>query len=206
MNKVNALFDTDKLISRPLPEQENFENEYKKLLNRVLYLMDRAFAQMDNTRRTKSNMSVNKNWAANEMNGNLWDLIAKEFPEYVKDTGRGSYYLNLNNKYECYIKKLDRRKHSLLPAYNHSVKSRQLCDQMACIDEKPIPVVFIGYTASKKMQVITGYYAVCVKDDSIVWCTDLTTLMRERKEQPNAEMPTVIPDVSVVVKQKRKAQ
>lgn len=205
MYKVNTLFDASKHVKRQLPQQEVFEKNYNDLLVRMLYLMDRAFSQMATTRGSKSKMAVNRNWSANEMNGNLWDLIAKEFPHYIMDTKRGNYCLNLNDKFQCYIKKLTKK--NLQPLYNHSETSRQLCDQIAPVGIDPIPIIYIGYTASKKMEVLTGYFAVCVKENEVIWCSDITALLPVKREtSANTETIIVEPKVNVEVKLKKKAQ
>ncbi len=202
LNKSTLLFDKNKHLKRPLPEQTRFENEYQNLLTRMPILMDMAFRSMDEERKKKSKMAINRNWAANTMNGNIIDLISKEFPHYVKDTGRGSYYLDLDNKYECYVKKLDKQ---LLPQYNHTDKSKELVSQIACINEEPIPVIYIGYTATKGLTVIKDYYAVCVKNGKVIWESDLTSIQPKTYER-NTYENDIEPVVEVVVKQKKKAK
>lgn len=164
--------------------------------------MNQAFRMMDNERKKKSKMAVNRNWSANTLNGNLIDLISKEFPQYVKDTGRGCYYLDLDRKYECYVKKLDSK---LLPQYNHTDKTKELVSQLACIDENPIPVIYIGYTANKGLTVIKNYYAVCIKDERVIWKTDLTAIQPITAER-NTFDESADPVVEVIVKLKKKAQ
>jgi hypothetical protein len=201
-NKTTYLFDKNKHVKLPLPEQESFEKENKPFLNRIYYLINMAFEEMTKRRNGRSKMETNKNWPANELSCILWDLIAKEFPTIVRDTKRGGYCLNLNDKCICYIKKLY-KKH-FQPEYHHSDKSRQICDQIGDINEKPLPIVFIGYTANKKLRVITGYYAVCVKENKVIWCTDLTALLPAYQERATYDTsPT--PEVTVQVKVKRKA-
>lgn len=122
----------------------------------------------------KPPLSVNKNWFANTMNGNLIFLIGTEYPEFLKYTGRGSYCLFLNFKYEGYVKKLSGKR--LFPSYNHSNTSRAITNQQALPKQEPLPVIYIGYTCNKTNDTITGYYAVCIKGKERVWKTDLTAI------------------------------
>lgn len=203
MSKVNYLFDMAKLVQRPIPEQREFEITHFDFLTAIPVLTTQAFELTTAERKSKTPLSVNRMWFANTMNGNLLALVAAEFPEYVRSTGRGSHCLLLDNKYECYLKKLT---NSLFPSYNHSKTSRALCNQEAMNEKDALPIIYIGYRTNKSKDDLKGFYAVCIKGKERLWKSDLTAI-----EPPNAEtwsdtspnLP-LAPEVKVTVKVKRK--
>jgi len=203
--QTSSLFDMIELVQRPIPEQRKFEIEYYDLLIALPGIILKAFEISNATKRNKNPLSMNRNWFANEMSGNVIDLIAQSFPMLVKYTGRGSYFLLLNFKYECYIKKLTKKR--LFPMYNHSRTSKRLTNQVASKIEEPIPVIYMGWTINKTNDQIFGFHAVCIKGDERLWNTDLTAIQKpnenELKITPQAEIETNL--VVVTVKGKRKA-
>lgn len=201
--KFTTLFDTNQLIQRPIPEQRAFELEYYHFLVSLPKIMDEAFDITRNEMLRKHPLSINRSWFANTMNGNLIYLLGTSYPDYLKNTGRGSYCLLMNYRYEGYVKKLTGKK--LFPSYNHSKTSRALTNQEALPEQEPIPVIYIGYTINKTNDNITGYYAVCIKGKERLWRTDLTAI------EPPAAMPVlqtpvhpVTPLVTVKVKDRKK--
>ena len=204
--KANYLFDTAKLIQRPIPEQRGFEIEYYELLNSLPEKINEAFELTNKAKRKKRPLSINRNWFPNEMSGNVLDLVAQSFPHLVQATGRGSYCLMLNFKYECYIKKLTNKK--LSPVYNHSKTSRRLTNQQAKEKiEAPIPVIYMGWTINKTNEKITGYYAVCRKGEDRIWYSDLTSIELPQIKNIEVEQTKSTPSKVVVkLKDKRKAK
>ena len=207
-HKSTYLFDINKLIPRPIPEQARFEEDYMDLLSRMPELVERAYELTDEARRRKRPRSINKNWFSNEMSGNLADLISAEFPEYVRLV-RGTYCLNLNFEYECYVKRLSVR--GLRPSYKHSNTSWANVNQKSLSAKDAAPIIFIGYSANKTNDQIRGVYAVCIKGKERLWVSDLTALA-----PPDALSPSVTitptppkaptPEVQVGVRAKKKAQ
>lgn len=205
MYKSNTLFDISKLVLRPLPIQREFEVDYYDFLSGLPKQMDLAFKMTRDELKLKPPLSVNRNWFANTMNGNLIFLIGTKYPEFLKYTGRGSYCLFLNFKYEGYVKKLTGKK--LFPSYNHSNTSRAITNHQALPEQEPLPVIYIGYTSNNTNEMITGYYAVCIKGKERVWKTDLTAIEKpvvKGIEQEAEKLP--MPLVTVKEKAKRKAQ
>lgn len=205
MYKSTTLFDTSKLVLRPLPIQREFEIDYYEFLTSLPSRIDAAFQMTRDELKRKPPLSVNKNWFANTMNGNLIYLIGTAYPEFLKYTGRGSYCLFLNYRYEGYLKKLSGRK--LFPSYNHSKTSRAITNQQALPEQEPLPIIYIGYTSNKTNDFITGYYAVCIKGKERIWKTDLTAI--EKPAVKNAEQEvaqTAKPLITVKPKERRKAQ
>lgn len=205
MNKVNLLFDISKLTMRPIPQQRDFEIEYYDFLKSLPEMINQAFEQTRAELKRKHPLSVNRNWFANTLNGNLIKIVADKYPNYIQKTKRGSFRLMMNLKYEGYIKKLTGRK--LMPSYNHSKSSIALTHQRGIPKEDPLPVIFIGYTINKTNDRITGYHAVCIKGDERLWRTDLTYI------EPPATMnittddiKQIHPVVSVKVKEHKKAK
>jgi hypothetical protein len=174
MYKSNTLFDISKLVLRPLPIQREYELDYYDFLSGLPPKMDLAFKMTRDELKLKPPLSVNKNWFANTMNGNLIYLIGTAHPEFLKYTGRGSYCLFFNFKYEGYVKKLTGKK--LFPSYNHTDTSLAITNQRAFPKQEPLPVIYIGYTSNRTHEMITGYYAVCIKGKERLWKTDLTAI------------------------------
>lgn len=164
-----------------------------------------AFEMTQMEMKQKHPLSINRIWFANTMNGNLIYQLGTSYPEFLKYTGRGSYCLMLNYRYEGYVKKLSGK--NLFPSYNHSKTSRALTNQEALPDQEPIPVIYIGYTINKTNDQITGYYAVCIKGKERIWRTDLTSI-EPPSVMPIEQTPSqpVTPLVTVKVKEKRKAE
>jgi len=179
--KSNTLFDIDKLVQRPIPEQRAFELDYYDFLTILPGKIDLAFEMTRREMQNKPPLSINRVWFANTMNGNVIYQIGTSFPEYLRNTGRGSYYLRFNHMYEGYLKKLSGKK--LFPSYNHSRTSRALTEQKAYSEQEAIPVVYIGYSLNETNELITGYYAVCIKGKERIWRTDLKSI------EPPMSMP-----------------
>jgi len=203
--KQPDLFNTTELIQRPIPEQREFELAYFKLLKALPAIIDEAFEVTHKAKRRKAPLSIGRNWFPNEMNGNVLNLVAQSFPDFVRYTGRGSHCLYLNYKYECYIKKLSSKK--LFPTYNHSKTSKRLCDQTALPSQEPVPIIYMGWTISKTNEQIKGYFAVCRKGDERIWHSDLTAIRLNENivatEIQEVENPH---EVLVKVKKNRKAK
>lgn len=203
--KNGVLFDTSSLIQRPIPEQEEFENEYFDLLRALPKIIDAAFELTNAAKKNKRPLSMNRNWFANELNGNVLDLISQSFPHFVKSTGRGSYFLYLNYRYECYIKRLTNKR--LMPSYNHSKISKRLTNLQALPSEPALPVIYLGWTINKTKEIITGYHAVCNKGADRIWATDLLQINTERlKAVISSENTNQESNVKVTVKAKRKTK
>lgn len=205
MNKSNYLFDINKLVQRPIPDQRAFEMEYYVFLTGLPDMIDQALKITRAAMKRKLPLSINRNWFANEMNGNLLALVGQDYPNYLQKTKRGSFCLLMNFRYEGYLKKLIGRK--LFPAYNHSNSSKALTHQRGIEKEEPLPVVYIGYSINKTNDRITGYHAVCIKGKERIWRTDLTAI--EPPEVKGIEKNTtqpVAPTVTVKVKDQRKAK
>jgi hypothetical protein len=206
MSKINysqtTLFDVSKLIPRPLPDQEQFISENRKFLFSLVALSAKSFEMTYSRSREKLPLSMNRIWFANEMNGNLLSLVAQDFPEYVKPTGRGSFALMVNFKYECYLKKLNSK--TLKPSYNHSNSSKALMNQDAKKNEHPVPVIYLGWTNNKYKDLLTGYYAVCWQGNQKLWKTDLRTLNVIEIDKHLAEETQQKP-VTIKIKNKKKA-
>jgi hypothetical protein len=200
-----TLFNMMKLVQRPIPDQRNFEIEYFDLLKALPGIIMQAFNLTNKAKRKKRPMSMNRNWFANELSGNVLDLVAQSFPHYVQRTGRGSHCLVLKYKYECYLKKLDKK---LSPLYNHSKTSKRLTNQEALPTQEPIPVIFMGWTINKTNDAILGYYAVCRKGDERIWSTDLTAIARPKNLEIAGSQHTAVPEtkplVTIKPKEKRK--
>lgn len=205
MNKVNLLFDINKLVLRPIPDQRAFEMEYFEFLTRLPDLIDQALQLTHSEMKRKRPLSINRNWFANTMNGNLLALVGQEYPNYLQKTKRGSFCLLMNFRYEGYLKKLIGKK--LFPSYNHSKSSKALTNQRGLPKEEPLPVIYIGWSINKTNDRITGYHAVCIKGDERIWRTDLKAI--EPPEVKGIEKDTtqpVAPTVTVKVKDQKKAK
>ena len=204
-HKGNYLFEMNKLVQRPIPEQRSFELDYYDFLTSLPSKIDLAFEMTRAEMQQKHPLSINRIWFANTMNGNLIYLLGTSNPEYLKNTGRGSFCLLMNYKYEGYVKKLSGKK--LFPSYNHSNSSKALTNQEALPEQEPIPVIYIGYTINKTNDFITGYYAVCIKGKERIWRTDLTSIEgRGALPLEITTAPPFTPIVTVKVKEKKKAQ
>lgn len=205
MNKSNYLFDMNQLVQRPIPEQRAFELDYYDFLISMPGKIDMAFEMTQAEMKAKHPLSINRIWFANTMNGNLIYLLGTSYPEFLKYTGRGSYCLLLNYMYEGYVKKLSGKK--LFPSYNHSKTSRALTNQEALPEQEPIPVVYLGYTSNKTNDVITGYYAVCIKGKERIWRSDLTAI-EPPQSMPVEQTPVlpIKPLVTIKVKERKKAE
>lgn len=205
MNKGNYLFDMKKLVQRPIPEQRAFELEYYEFLTSLPEKINKAFVMTKAEAKPKHPLSINRNWFANTMNGNLLSLVGKAYPNYLRKTGRGSYCLLMNFRYEGYIKKLMGKK--LFPSYNNTKSSTALTNQRALPKDEPLPVVYIGYTINKTNDRITGYFAVCIKGEERIWRTDLTAIdPPEVKGVQKDPIQPIVPTVIVKVKDQKKAK
>lgn len=201
-----SLFNVLQLVQRPVPDQLKFEVEYYDLLQALPEIILKAFNLSHQAKKNKNPLSMNRNWFANEMSGNVIDLVSQSFPLFIKYTGRGSYCLLLNYKYECYIKKLTKKK--LFPMYNHSKTSKRLTNQEALEKvEEPIPVIYMGWTINKTNDQIFGYHAVCIKGDERLWHSDLTAISKPHTEDLQNTNSTKVETTPLVVtvKGKRKA-
>jgi hypothetical protein len=200
-----VLFDTSKLVQRPIPEQQEFEKEYFELLKALPKIIDSAFELTIEAKKNKRPLSMNRNWFANELNGNVLDMISQSFPDFIKSTGRGSYFLYLNYKYECYIKRLTNKR--LLPSYNHSKTSKRITNLQALPTEPALPIIYLGWTINKSNERITGYHAVCNKGAERIWATDLLQINANRlKIAAIDEKPIQVSSVKVTVKAKGKSK
>lgn len=207
-NKITTLFDIHKLLPRPIPEQEKFERDNLSFLTKFPELVSEAYRITDEARSNKKPRSINQNWFANEMSGNLAELVSSHFPEYVS-LARGTYYLNFNFQYECYVKRLTGKK--LAPSYHHSKTSWANLNQRSISSDEIVPVIYIGYKANKSNDKILGCYAVCFKGKDRLWVSDLDALDGRDYGStttiaPQAPAPSVTPEVQVGVRAKRKAQ
>lgn len=202
--KGTPLFDISALEKRKLADQAEFEKITLPFLLKFREIVDNAMDAMCETRDNKPPLSVNQNWAPNEMNGLIIDALVKEFPQYARETGRGrGIKFVIDGKYEIYIKKLNEK--TLKPSYNHTYTSKAMCEQAVLPNQEPIPVIFIGYTATKSVEQLTGYYAVCTKaENGINWITDITTLFDADHGVEANNNPATLIDVTptVVVKPK----
>lgn len=176
MEKHYTLFNPDDFIARPLPEQEEFETENLDFLSDFPEIIDKAFERTQKELDRKSPLSINKNWFANTMNGNIISFIAQKHYRLLRQTGRGCFYLNLSDRFEVYVKKLNNR--TFMPSYNHSITSEAMINQRALPHQVPLPVIYVGYTCDKRNSVITGCYAVCIKGKDLIWRTDLVALKK----------------------------
>lgn len=202
--KGTPLFDISALEKRKLADQAEFEQVSSPFLQKFREIVDEAMDTMSDTRDNKPPLAVNQNWAANEMNGLIIDALVKEFPQYARETGRGrGVKFVINGKYEIYIKKLGET--TLKPSYNHTYSSKAICEQAVLSNQEPIPVIFVGYTATKSLEQLTGYYAVCTKpENGIDWITDITTLFGSDQSTDINDNPVSPVDLTpnVVVKPK----
>jgi hypothetical protein len=195
MYKSNTLFDTSKLVQRPIATQRNFEIEYFDFLKALPNMIDMAFEKTKDEQKGKMPLSILKQWFPTTMNGNLLSEVGKQYPLYIKRTDGGDYCLLIDYKYECYLKKLIPG--SLLPSYNHSKTSRARCEQKAPPNQDPIPLIFIGYTSNKTNDKITGYYASCIMGKERIWVSDLTAIepnslnLTNMTEAPQSQAPIV---------------
>jgi len=195
------LFPVYEMVQRPTPEKTDFEKEYYDFLTSMPVIFDNAFEKTKAARKTKSKMSMLRPWFATEMNGNVLDLVAQSFPLLVKATGRGSFCIYLNYKYECYLKKLMPK--NLFPSYNHTNTTKRHTDQMALKKEQPIPIIYLGWTLDKGNDKITGYYAVCRKGSERLWHSDLTCIKLQDIDV-RVEENNVVPEVKVIIKKREK--
>lgn len=198
-NKGNLLFDLDKLLPRPIPAQARFEADYYDFLTTMPQLVETAFFMAIDARKRKDPRAVNKNWFANEMSGNIAFLVMREFPQYVKFV-RGTYCLNLNYEYECYVKKLT---NTLKPSYKHSNTSWANYNQKAQSATEQLPVIYIGYTANKSNDKILGCYAVCRRGNERLWVSDLTAIDLPSFGVDKDTIPDASVDVQVRVRAKK---
>ncbi len=206
-SKVQFLFDMSNLLHRPTPEQKEFEEVNYAFLQSVPELVLNAFETTRNEMKGKVPLSMNFLWFANTMNGNMIAEIAREYPEYIKPTGRKNYTLMLPPNYECPVKKLN--KGSLRPAYNHTITTAAMIQQLAKKNQEPLPLIFIGYVLSKANDKVMGTYAVCFKGKERMWVSDLSSL--QPPASGNQFITPVTPDapapqVGVRVIPKKKAQ
>lgn len=203
-SKGTYLFDINKLLPRPLPVQEKFERDYYDFLSVIPDIIDQAFEMTVKARRMKDPRAVNRNWFANEMSGNLAFLIMRKFPAYVKMV-RGTYCLNLNFEYECYVKRLTS---ALQPSYRHSDTSWANFNQRAMSIKEQLPIIYIGYKASKTNDKILGSYAVCLQGKNRLWVSDLNALTPPSYGTASNVSPVTPqqPEVAVGVRIKKKAK
>lgn len=195
--RPNYLFDVDSLLQRPLPDQQEFQDEYKDILAAMPGIFQTALEKTLAAQKKKHPASINKNWFANEMSGNIEQMVKEKFPQYVKNV-RGTYCLFLDSKYECYVKKL--RSDSYRPSYKHSNTSWANVNQKAEQEDDQIPVIFIGYTVNKSNDLITGSYATCINGKKKLWRTDLNAI--SRANQQNIPHPVTTTEKEVVVEPK----
>lgn len=204
MIKSNLLFDINKLLPRPIPEQAKFEEDYYRFLSAFPDIVDEAFNLTTVARKRKDVRAINRNWFANEMSGNIGFLIMREFPHYVKNV-RGTYCLNLNFEYECYVKRLTQ---SLQPSYKHSDTSWANYNQRAMSPNDQVPIIYIGYKATKTNDDILGCYAVCIQGMKRLWVSDLNAIAPPSFGAITNSKPIVPlqPEVKVGIKVAKKAK
>lgn len=201
----SSLFDLDSLLPRPLPEQKAFEDEFTDFLSAIPTIIQKSYQLTDNARRQKEPASINVNWFANEMSGNIACQIGKKFPHFIKPV-RNTYCLNLNYKYEVYVKKLNKQ---LKPSYHHSDTSWANINQRTMSKTtKPAPLIYIGYTTNEQNTLIRGYYAVCWQGDNKLWDSDLVSVAsRNVKSAKNEnENPNLNVEVNLKKKPNRKSK
>lgn len=205
MTKVQYLFEMNKLLVRPTPEQSDYEFKNLEVLKSFELAVNKGFEQTLIDSKGKDPLSMNFSWFSNTMNGNVLAAFARLHPTLVRPTGRKNHCIIMHGTYECYIKKLNK---GLVPSYNHSDTTEAMVQQMALPDQDPRPVIFLGYTLNKDNSMVTGVYAVCIKGSDRVWVTDITSLDNSSSGDtfatPKPTNPNS-PDIIVTPKRKKKA-
>jgi hypothetical protein len=186
MNKEMKLFDDSQMISRKLPDQSEFEAALQNELMNFSHIIDESFAMMQREKTQKNPWFLDRNWEAITMSGNIRGLLHSLYPEFIKVDGCGRVYFKNDKRYILLFKKLNDRK---LPSNIATVNSQKLYGQYAFPFEVANPIVFIGYTVNDSWEVITGKYAVCIKNDRIIWCSDV--MNQESNRSVNINLPNV---------------
>ena len=170
MDKSKKLFDESKFVRKKIPEQIEFETSMKDFLPEFGEIFKEAFHMTQKERALKKPNFRDRNWEAVTMSGNIKGLLTERFPEYILQDGY-RYYFYMKDRYIIYFKKLDNK---LLPSNIMTENTHKINCQYALPEEDPIPVIFIGYTVNTTFDELTGYYAVCMKDEEKKWVSDLS--------------------------------
>ncbi len=111
MNKVNYLFDINKLVLRPIPDQRAFEMEYYEFLTRLPDLINQAFQLTRSEMKRKRPLSINRNWFANtnigfsvKHTGSISNVVVPEIGQLVKKFMDNEFY-SLHKKFEVMAEK-----------------------------------------------------------------------------------------------------
>jgi hypothetical protein len=190
-HKSKELFSHSQIVKRKTPGQQEFEEEFKKVLIDAKYCMDSALEMMHSERALHPPSYRNKNWASVTINGFLTGLLSKKYPSQMKpDYGVVRY---VSNKALLYFKKLDEN------YYPNNVRTEKVGlerNQYSLFGDLNIPIIYVGYIPDKTFDTITGYHAVCIdKWDNIVWISDLTEL--ENYETTSSTSASFEPDVDI---------
>jgi hypothetical protein len=189
MYKEMNLFDDSQMISRILPDQAEFESALIKELNVFSIIIDESFAMMQKEKSMKNPRFRDRNWEAITMSGNIKGLLYSSFPDFIKVDSCGRLYFKNEKKYILLFKKLSDQK---LPSNISTVNSRKLYGQYAFSFEVPNPIVFIGYTVNDSWEVLTGKYAVCLKNERIIWISDI--MNNASNKTVSIQTPQNVPD------------
>jgi hypothetical protein len=200
MNEVNELFDKSQFVRRILPEQGLFEKTCKNDLIKIKCLIEKSFNSMLDERCGKTKNFRDKNWESITMSGYIKGFLMEEYPGYIWLDSEGRFYFKNETNYKIYFKKLY---NNLLPSNIITGHTKKLYGQYALPLEDKTPIIFLGYTEDNWNQ-LTGIYAVCIKDNSRLWVTNLDYLDIEDKFRfiPSSNDPQEI-DLSTVIKIKK---
>ena len=188
MSRQMQFWDDSQLVSRILPDQSEFEAALSEELGVFSRIIDESFEMMLKEKARKNPRFLDRSWEAITMSGNIKGLLHSYYPDFLKADGCGRSYFKNDKKYILLFKKLNDRK---LPSNIQTINSRKLYGQYAFNFEVPNPIIFIGYTATDSWELITGKYAVCIKNDRLIWCSDIMnqTSIRTMSIQPPDDNP-----------------
>jgi hypothetical protein len=201
MNKSNELFETSNLISRPLPEQLEFEETLSVELPIFKSILEQSFELTRKEKSVKRPNFLDRNWSAVTMSGNIKGLLFDTYPGNMKLDSNNRFYFNKEGKYIIYFKKLNEK---LMPSNIPTRYSYKLYGQLALQFEEPIPIVFVGYTLNESNDELSGSFAVCLKNNVRKWASDLSLSAINGSKLLLPINPTIPDDLSTLVKIKTK--
>ena len=104
------------------------------------------------------------------MNGNIKGLLFDQFPNEMKESKTGRFYLHRAKEFILLFKKLNDKS---MPSNINTRNARKIFAQLALDFDEALPIVFMGFTVSNTWEQIKHIRAVYIKDGKKVWIADL---------------------------------
>lgn len=184
----HSLFGGFAFEPRKTADQTEFEKKHEKLLYAFPGFVDQAFIRLNKEiYATIEAQSRDKNLPAVAISGFLKGQIIHEFPDYCAKATKKRFKLKHDNSEWIYVKKLNSKK---LPSNVKTDANDMIIAQLSDSENDTEPNVFLGYIASSCNTQANEVYAVYIRNNKVIWYTDLrlfADMINERN--PNTQLP-----------------